>query len=129
MSAYRVLKLIKKREMTKGQSYRPHQQQIKRLAEKTGYTKKLSYDSLQEIVQEMKEVQVEYAQFRPRAHEFRESYLGKIVDEMAEMDGKGVEHHLKISVHRKWMKEHFTRIKLCEARGRSGGVDKVDILE
>ena len=39
MGAYRVLKLIKKREITKGQSYRPHQTQIRRLAAKTGYTK------------------------------------------------------------------------------------------
>ena len=59
----------------------------------------MCYDSLQEIVQEMKKVQVEYVQFHPRAHKFRESYLGKIVDEVAEIDGKGAEHHLKTLIH------------------------------
>ena len=71
MGAYRVLKLIKKREISKGHSYRPHQMQIRRLAAKLGYTKNLNYDSLDAIEQEMKKIQGEYAQFRPRAHEFR----------------------------------------------------------
>ena len=45
---------------------------------------------------------------------------------MAELDGKEAEHHLKTLVHRERIKEHFRRIKVCEARSQSGGVDKVD---
>ena len=44
---------------------------------------------------------------------------------MAAEDGKKISHHLKQLINREKIRNHYCRIKQCEGRFRTGGVDKV----
>jgi len=52
---------------------------LKRLAKKYDYNGNIDSDNIDEVQARLKEADHAHNQFRPRAHEFHETYLGNLV--------------------------------------------------
>ena len=126
MGEMRILKLLYWRARLKKDSRRPRKRRIKRIAKKYNYKGNLSIDDAMQIKELMHKTAREYAEFRPKAHEFRQTHLGRIADELAERDGKKAESHFRNLIQREETKTKFRRIKTAERRLQGGGISRVE---
>ena len=69
---------------------------------------------------------MEYKIFRPKAHEFRATYLGRIADELVLEDGVSAETHFRNLMQQEDTKNKFKHIKQEEKQGYGGGVSAVE---
>ena len=60
-----------------------------------GYKGDISISDLDIVKLLIKQTSQEYKTFRPKAHEFRATYLGRIADELAMEDGVSAETHFR----------------------------------
>ena len=77
MGATIVLRVILIRIERIGQRNRPNFRRLKRLAKKYEYKGKLDENDIEEVRARIKVADHEYNTFRTKAHELRETYLGK----------------------------------------------------
>ena len=87
MGALRVQKLMMWRIKLRGRVGRPRKRRLRRLALRYGYEGDISISDLPTVKLLIKNTSLEYKIFRPKAHEFRATYLGRIADELAMEDG------------------------------------------
>ena len=129
MRKLRIIKLILKREQMKGNKNRPKKRKLKRLARKYEYDGPLTYETLKEITEALKNARQEYNEFKPRAHELRENYLHLIALEIAEEDNQGrkAQWHLDKLKREEATRDHFHHIRRYEGKANRRGVDKVVI--
>ena len=90
------------------------------------YKGNLSIDDTTQIKELMHKTAKEYAEFRPKAHEFRQTHLGQITDELTEHDGRKAEMHFRNLLQREETKTKFRRIKTAEKRSQGGGISRVE---
>ena len=131
MRKLRILKLIHKREIMKGNNNRPKMRKLKRLAKKYKYDGPLTFTSKQDIDEALKSAKKEYNEFKPSAHELRENYLHIIAHEIAEEDPQGKSsqwHHEKL-IREERTRSHFKHIQRYEGKSNRRGVDKVDVQQ
>ena len=124
-----IKKLIIRRILLRGRSGRPRMSKVKRLSRKYKYDGAQSYPTLSEAKNALRIAYKKYAEFRPKAHEFRDTYLGRIATEHAEDDRKAASWHFKRLREQERIKEQARKVKLSEGRGRRVGVTKVDIKQ
>ena len=74
----------------------------------------------------IKQTLQEYKTFRPKAHEFKATYLGRIADELAMEDGVSAETHFRNLMQQEETKNKFKDIKQAEKRGYGGSVPAVE---
>ena len=67
---------------------RAHKRKIEKIARKCDYQGDLALDDHKEIKELMHKTVKRYTEFRPKAHEFRQTHTGRIADELAERDGQ-----------------------------------------
>ena len=73
-----------------------------------------------------KQTSQEYKTFRPKAHEFRATYLGHVADELAMEDGVSAETHFRNLMQQGDTKNKSKCIEQAEKRGYGGGVSAVE---
>ena len=129
MGEVEILKLIIRRITRKGKSGRPRMSKVKRLAKKYNYEGQLSYSTMEEAKTVLRAAYKQYSNFRPKAHEFRDTYLGRIAKEYAEEDKKSAAWHYKRLREQERIKEQARKVKISEGRGKRVGVTKVDIKQ
>jgi hypothetical protein len=122
-----VLKIIRLRQKLVGRAGRPRNRKLQRLKRKYKYTGPSQFSSLNQIDEEIEAASRAYCHFRPKAHEFRQTYIGNLANEIALDNGRDPEVVFKELTHREQVKEHFKNIKRKEKRGERYGVDRVDI--
>jgi hypothetical protein len=122
-----VKKLIIRRIRMTGRRGRPRMRKVCRLSEKYKYEGPKTFETMKEAEDSLKISYAKYGDFRPRAHEFRDTYLGRIASEFAEKDQKSAEWHFKRLQQQEKVKEQARRVKASEGRGGRAGVTKVDI--
>jgi hypothetical protein len=110
-----------------GQRNRPRRRQINRLIRKYSYQGPSQFQSLKDIQDALDLAIKTYSDFKPRAKDQRWSYLESIAQEYQQLSGKGVQHHFMILQHRDQTKDYFRRIKYCEGKQRSGGVNRIQV--
>jgi hypothetical protein len=122
-----VLKVIRQRQKLVGRAGRPRSRKLQRMKKKYKYAGPSHFDSLQQIDEEIEAASMAYSKFRPKAHEFRQTYIGNLADEIAWDKGRDPEVVFRELTHREQIKEHFKNIKRREKRGERYGVDRVDV--
>ena len=122
-----VLKVIRKRRKLVGRAGRPRSRRLQRLKKKYNYVGPSQFETLQQIDEALEDAAMAYSKFRPKAHEFRQTYIGNLADEIAWDKGRDPEIVFKELTHREQVKEHFKNIKRKEKRGQRYGVDRVDV--
>jgi len=95
MGAMRVQKLMMWRIKLRGRVGRPRKRRLRRLAVRYGYEGDILISDLAIVKSFIKQTLQEYKTFRPKAHEFRATYLGHIADELAMEDGVSAETHFR----------------------------------
>jgi len=70
--------------------------------------------------------QLHPSNFRPKAHEFRQTHIRRITDEVAERDGQKAEIHFRNLLKREEIKTKFKRIKSAEKRTQGNGITRVE---
>ena len=94
---------------------------------KYSYKGPTSFQSLDQINNEIKKASEKYSRFRPKAHEFRLTYRESLAQEIAAATNRDPEKILKDINHREERKELFRQIRRKEKRGERYGVDRVDV--
>jgi hypothetical protein len=97
------------------------------MMKKYKYEGETQFGTIDDINQALREAIGDYKNFRPKAEDYRDSYLGRIANELAEIDGKSALAHFTRIKNEEKIKAIFRRIKYCEGRIRKGGVDRVEI--
>lgn len=122
----RIFHLLVRRWKEKGKQGRPRMSRIKRLARRYRYQGKLQYDSFDELQNDkLKALQI-YKDMKPFAQDYRETYLGRIADELSQRDGRPLEHHFRRLIEQEEIKQQFRRIKCAEGRLQRKGVDMIE---
>ena len=119
----RVLQMARLNFLMTGSRNRLRARVVSRMANKYKYEGLLVYTTREEYDKKIKEAAKAYDEFRPKAQKFRETYLAQLAEEMAAEDGKEISHHLKQLINREKIRNHYRRIKQCEGRFRTGGVE------
>ena len=122
-----IKKLIIRRILLKGKGNRPKSSKVKRLAKKYNYNGPMNFRNKGEAIESLRQSYKAYNEFRPKAHEFRDSYLGRIAMELEDKDGTSAEIHFKQLRQQERQKEQARRVKFSEGRAVRSGVRKVDI--
>jgi len=125
--AVEIKKLIIRRILLRGKRNRPKSTKVKRLATKYRYHGPMNFRTKEEAIASLKASYKDYNEFRPKAHEFRDTYLGRIAMELEDKDGTSAEHHFKRLRQQERQKEQARRVKFNEGRANRSGVKKVDI--
>ena len=125
--AVEIKKLILRRILLRGQPNRPKSTKVKRLARKYKYKGPINFRNKDEAIASLRESYNAYNKFRPKAHEFRDTYLGRIAMELEQKDGTSAEVHFKRLRQQERQKEQARRVKINEGRAVKSGVKKVDI--
>ena len=88
---------------------------IRRLAKKYNFKGPLTYTTRQDIYDALKSAKLEYSEFKPKAHELRETYLFNIANEVADDDPKGrsVEYHHTKLIREENTRNHFPNLRSC----------------
>ena len=110
----------------KKDSRRPRKRKIEKIAKKCNYKGKLWIDDASQIMELMHKTAMEYAEFRPKAHEFRQTHLGQIADDLAGRDGKKSRNAFQEPTSTRRNKTKFRRIKIAERRSQGGGISRVE---
>ena len=127
LGTYTLLKMILLRHRLKKKRGRPSMTRIRRLAKKVNSTIPLTYKDEKDILEQCKLNAKEYKVLEENADELRDTYLSRLAQEFSDEDGKDVKWHITQLRRREKIKKHWSNIKRYEYRGRSGGVDKVDV--
>ena len=122
-----IKKLILRRILLRGKCNRPKSSKVKRLSKKYKYKGPMSFQNKEAAIESLQQSYKAYNEFRPKAHEFRDSYLGRIAMELEDKDGTSAEIHFKQLRQQERQKEQARRVKFSEGRAVRSGVKKVDI--
>ena len=125
--AVEIKKLIIRRILLKGKRNRPKSTKVKRLASKYRYKGPMNYRTKEEAIASLKQSYQAYNNFRPKAHEFRDTYLGRMAMEYEEKDGTAAEVHFKRLRQQERQREQARKVKYNEGRAARSGVKKVDV--
>ena len=125
--AVEIKKLVLRRILLRGKPNRPKSTKVKRLARKYKYKGPINFRNKEEAITSLRESYNEYSKFRPKAHEFRDTYLGRIAMELEEKDSTWAKVHFKQLKQQERQKEQARRVKINEGRAVKSGVKKVDI--
>jgi hypothetical protein len=111
-----VLKVIRLRQKLLGRAGRPRK--LQRLKRKYKYAGPSHFNTLRQIDEEIEAAAMAYSEFRPKAHKFRQTYIGNLANEIAWDKGRGPVVVFKELTHREQVREHFKNIKRKEKRER-----------
>ena len=126
MGTMRVPKCLYWRTRLKGKKGRPRRRKIENIARKCDYQGDLALDDEKEIKELMQKTAKQYSEFRPKAHEFRQTHIRRITDELAERDGQKAEMHFRNLLKREEIKTKFKRIKSAKKRTQGSGITRVE---
>ena len=125
--AVEIKRLIIRRIKLRGKPNRPSMSKVIRLASKYKYQGPKNFETLKEALSSLNKSYKEYDDFRPKAYEFRDTYLGRIANEMAERGKHGAEMYYKQLLQQEKQKEQARRVRRSEKQPQRAGVVKVDV--
>ena len=116
MGAIRILKLLYLRQKMKRKKGRPTKTQIQRFKKKYNYTGQTEFPTIKDLVAAWKVASQAYNAFRPKAHEFRNTHLGNLAQEISVDTGREASTVYQELVNAENTKKHYKNIRRKEKR-------------
>ena len=101
---------------------------VLRTAKRWGFDHRWGELSVRELKNNVKEARRQYVLYKPRVHEYQQTFLGNLAKDYADRDEnrKDAAHHLPILIHQEDKRQAFQQIKFSLKPSRSG-VSRVEI--